>query len=228
MLEQTYKNLEVFIIDDCSNDQSLDVISKMAQADQRIHIVRNMQNKGVAKTRNIGFSLVTGDYIALLDGDDLWHPDKIEKQLKFMQETNCDICYTSYTFIDENGKAIRKPFIVPEHTDFEKLIGRNVISCSTVIFKSEIIKNHIMTYQYQHEDYAFWLELLKNGYTARGIIEPLGKYRILKISRSYNKLKAAKGRWIIFRKFLGFGLVKSIGAFATYAWHGLNKHYIKN
>lgn len=224
-LEQSYKNLEIIIIDDCSSDETCRIITDIEAMDDRIKIIRNEANLGVAETRNNGFSVATGDYIALLDADDLWHQDKLEKQIDFMQQTHCDLSYTSHTYIDTDGNAIRKPNIIPEKTCLEDLLINNVICCSTVVLKRQLVKSFKMNSKYQHEDYALWIELLNNGYTARGVIEPLVEYRIHKNSRSHNKFRAAKGRWIIYRELLELDIIQSANAFIGYAWYGLKKHY---
>lgn len=225
VLEQSYKNLEIIIIDDCSSDQTWPIIAYIAANDCRIMSIKNEKKLGTAETRNKGFSIATGDYIALLDADDLWHQDKLKKQIDLMQQCHCNLCYTSHSFIDSDGDAIRKSNIVPEKTCLKDLIINNVICCSTVVLKSQLAKSFKMSSKYQHEDYALWIELLNNGCTARGIIEPLVKYRIHKNSRSYNKFRAAKGRWIIYRQLLGLSIIKSAKAFIAYAWYGMKKHY---
>lgn len=224
VLTQSYSNLEVLVVDDCSTDKTSAIISEMADCDNRIRHVKNSENVGVAATRNRGFSLARGKYIALLDADDVWLPYKLELQLSLMTQSGCDICYTSYSLMDKQGVAIKKPYIVPENVSFSQLIKENVIGCSTAVFKAELTERFSMRSEYAHEDYVFWLELLRQGCTARGLAEPLVRYRILRGSRSENKLKAAKNRWYIYRSFLNLGRFEAAGSFINYSLMGIKKH----
>lgn len=223
-LNQSYNNLEIIIINDCSTDNTLSVIENLAKKNRNIKIINQNINLGVAKTRNNGFDHANGDYIALLDADDIWFPSKTEKQIEYIKSNSIDLCCTSYSFIDKNGIDIKKPYYVPKEITFEKLLSENVIGCSSVIMKREIIDNIRMSNKYSHEDYAFWLDILKNGYTASGMNEILMKYRSYIESRSGNKYNSAKNRWIIYRDFLKFNTAKSIYYFSKYAINALSKH----
>ena len=224
VINQTYTNWELIVIDDGSKDNTAEIVKQFAEKDKRITLYLNEKNMGVAKTRNRGFDMAKGEYIALLDSDDIWLPEKLEKQLKLAEETDAEIIYCSYELISETGEKTGKDFIVSPCTDFCEMLTKCMFSCSTNIFKSEIFKNYRFSNNYYHEDYVLWLELLKNGKIAAGCTEVLAKYRQIKGSRASNKLNAAKNRWIIYRKYLKLPLVKTCIFIAKYAYYGAIKY----
>ena len=114
VLQQTDGDFEVIIIDDCSGDDTWQCIEELALRDQRIRPYRNERNLGTARTRNRGIGLAKGAYLAFLDGDDRWLPDKLARQRRCLEETGCDVCYTGYSFIDAEGQPVRRPYRVPD------------------------------------------------------------------------------------------------------------------
>lgn len=223
VLSQTYKNWELLILDDCSSDCTAEIAEYLASLDTRIRLLRNPQNMGVAKTRNRGFDIAKGEWIALLDSDDVWHSDKLEKQMAVAGRAGADIIYCSYALVNESG-AYLSDYIVPETTSYDAMLKESVLSCSTVLIHQPILLNHRFSTTCYHEDYAFWLELLRDGYKAAASREILTDYRIVNGSRSDNKLKSAKNRWMIYRKVEKLPLCKSVNIFAAYAFHGIVKH----
>lgn len=222
---QSYRNLEIFVINDQSTDQSPEIVKKLAEKDQRIRIIENPKNLGVAQSRNIGFANVHGEYIALLDGDDIWEPQKIERQIALLQNTNSDFCYSSYSYINGIGNEIGVPRIIPDSCSYDDLLKENFICCSSVVLRSDLTQKHKMTSEFFHEDFVYWLELLKSGYTAVGCKDVLLKYRVSQKGRSHNKINAAKGRWNIYRKFCKMNPIASFYYFCFYAVHGLKKYH---
>ncbi len=224
VISQSYKKWELIIVDDCSQDNTAAVAKKYASLDERIELIENEENLKVSKTRNKGIKLASGDYIALLDCDDVWTDDKLYKQLLLADESGADIIYCSYDFIDEDGKHIKRPFIVPKTTDFESMLISSVMSCSTVLIKSELLKQHPFRSDIYHEDYALWMELLSIPVKAAGVIDVLMHYRQVSNSRSSSKKTSAINRWYIYRNVLGLGLIKSISVFIRYAFKGMMKY----
>ena len=224
VINQTYTNWELIVIDDGSKDNTAEIVKQFAEKDKRITLYLNEKNMGVAKTRNRGFDMAKGEYIALLDSDDIWLPEKLENQLKLAEETKAELVYTSYSIIDTDGNKSKDDYIVAEKTDFESLLKENIIGCSTVLLKKEISDNYKFSKEYAHEDYVFMLQLLRDGKVARGVQEVMVRYRFYFTSRSGDKLNAAKNRWIIYRKFLKLPLIKSISCFAQYAFAGIRKY----
>lgn len=225
VIAQTYSNFELIVVDDCSTDNSLQLIQKKASLDNRIKILALKKNAGVANARNVGIAAAKGKYIAFLDNDDLWVEDKLERQL-MLAEKGADIVYCSYDFIDENNKVIKKPFIVPRRTNYNKMLASNVIGCSTSFIKSELMKTHPFKNKFYHEDYILWMELLRTNVLAYGEKKVLMHYRQVRGSRSNEKKNAAKERWIIYRKGLKLSILKSAWAFLRYAINGVKKYYL--
>lgn len=220
---QTFKDWELIVIDDCSSDRTAEVAGSYAAADPRIRIYRNERNIGVAETRNRGFAAARGRWAALLDSDDLWHDDKLEKQLAVAELTGADIIYCSYSLIDAGGNKI-SDFIVPAETSYSDMLRENVLSCSTVLLSKAIFSEYRFTTDYYHEDYTLWLKLLKAGYSAAACCGVLVDYRVTRNSRSGDKLRSAKHRWIIYRKAEKLSFSKSVRLFAGYARRGIAKH----
>ena len=223
VIAQTYENWELLIIDDCSTDSTANIVKQFSDVDSRITLYSNPKNMGVALTRNKGMNLAKGSWIALLDSDDVSHKDKLEKQLVAAENTGADIIYCSYSLMDKNGEHL-SDFIVPERTSYDDMLRKSVLSCSTVLLRSSILSAHCFFTNYYHEDYVFWLELLKSGYTAVASPGILADYRIVDGSRSNDKLKSARNRWLIYREIEKLSLGKSVRVFAAYAFNGFIKH----
>jgi teichuronic acid biosynthesis glycosyltransferase TuaG len=218
-LNQTISSIEIIVIDDYSSDETYNIIEKIALTDNRIKLYRNHKNMGVAETRNIGCKYAIGNYIAFIDSDDIWQPDKLEKQLFSIEQKKADICYTSYYIMDDYTNRL---YSVPTFIDYNGLLKENVIGCSTVLLKAEIMKHFHFDSTFFHEDYVLWLALLRKGYKATGIEEALVFYR--KGGRSANKIKAAKNRWVIYRKAEKLSLLQSLFNMYFYIQKALVKH----
>ena len=111
---QTYNNWEMIIVDDCSQDDSVNIISDMAVKDKRLNLITCDQNIGPSEARNIALKHAKGRYIAFLDSDDIWHKEKLQRQLNFMKEKDCAFSFTSYQPISENGQRYHKIISVPK------------------------------------------------------------------------------------------------------------------
>lgn len=223
VLSQSYGELELLVIDDCSSDKSVEIAEGFERMDSRVKVLRNTQNMGVARTRNRGFDLARGEWIALIDSDDIWHVDKLEKQLERAKESKAKLLYTSYSlFVD--GEKHKRRYIVPANTNYHSMLKENVIGCSTVMLHKTLTERFRFQYSVYHEDYALWLEILRNGYDAAGCCEILTDWRISKTSRSFDKWSAANHRWTIYRKVEKIPLTKAACVFVAYAFHGLLKH----
>lgn len=221
---QTFQGWELLVIDDGSKDETVSIVETFAKEDSRITLLRNEKNMGVAKTRNRGMELAEGRYVALLDSDDLWYPEKLEKQLALAEKTGAEIIYCSYAMIDEAGEKKHEPFVVPKETDYKKMLISSVISCSTVLLKAEVAKRYSFDETYYHEDYVLWMQLLKDGKRAVGCEQVLGAYRIRESSRSSDKLSSAKKRWVIYRKCLNMSFLTSVYYLFRYAVRALRKY----
>lgn len=224
VLNQSISDFELIVLDDCSTDHTVDIILKYQQKDARVRLVANEENMGVAKTRNRGLDLCRGKYVALLDSDDYWESQMLEKTIARAVETNADIIYCSYAIVDEQGKRICDDFIVPMETTFHESMVRSVITCSTVLMTGDLAKNNRFPTHLYHEDIALWFQILRDGGIARGVPEVLASYRQRANSRASNKLTSACRRWIIYREHLKLPLVQSIRIMIQYAYYGFKKY----
>lgn len=208
ILKQTYSKLQLIVIDDGSNDDTLKVIKKYAEQDSRVKVFKNEKNSGVSATRNRGISIAEGEWIAFLDSDDIWTESKLEKQMKYAERVNAEFIFTGSSYINEEGKPYKGVFDVPEKVTYEKLLKQNVITCSSVLIKKKFFKNIKMEKDEMHEDYAVWLRILRLGVTAYALNEPLIIYRISKGSKSGKKINTIKMTYRVFR-FIGINRIGS-------------------
>jgi glycosyltransferase involved in cell wall biosynthesis len=223
ILKQTYNNWELIIIDDCSTDKSRELINEFSEKDYRIHEYYFSKNMGVSKARNYAIENSNGKYIAFLDSDDFWAKNKLKLQINFMLENNYAFTYTSYTLVDQNEKQIKDIFVAKEVNYFQLLKG-NIITCSTVVLNKEIVGDISMP-KIKHEDYATWLNILKQGIKAHGVQESLTYYRKQDDSITANKFQSSLWTWNIYRKHQNLSLLKSIYYFINYSIRGFIKHY---
>lgn len=227
VVKQTMTDWELFVIDDCSKDDTLQIAQKHAADDTRIHILKNDINLGVAKTRNKGIDLAKGQYIAFIDSDDVWLPEKLECQLEKLKATKARICYCSYGIIGVSGTKVRADYLVPETAVYENILKENYVQCSAMLIQSDVVKKIKFNTEFFHEDYILGLDMLRSGETAVGCSEVLLNWRYLENSRSFNKKKSALNRWRIYRDYLHLPLHKTIYLFVNYAFAGLRKYLRK-
>lgn len=228
VLNQTMRDWELIVIDDCSKDGTCRIVEELAAKDSRIRLVRNEKNLGPAGSRNKGLDLAAGQYIALLDSDDLWRSEKLEKQLQLAEEKNADFIYCSYAIMDENGKKRSEDYVVPLETDLKAMLATNVVGCSTVMLSAEILRDRRFSSEFYHEDYALWLKILQQIDKAWGIVEVQVDYRVQANSRAGNKLRSARHRWEIYRNLLHLSLPKSVYYMSRYALAGFRKYRVTN
>lgn len=218
VLAQTEQNWEMIIVDDGSQDMSPMIIREYSEKDSRIKfLLTNLVKypkliKGPGSARNTGIEYATGEYIAFLDSDDLWHPEKLEKQIGFMSKNTYKFTYTWYDIIDENSHVIGSNTRDKEKLDYYELLKDCPIGCLTVIYNAKHLgKQYIDLNKYdQYTDYSLWLKITKLGHSAYCLQEKLGLYRLAKGSISSNKLKAIKHQWNILRKVEKLGLFTSM------------------
>jgi len=223
VIKQTFKNWELIIIDDYSTDSSKEIINNYLKIDSRIKLFSRLENFGVAVSRNYGIEMANGKYIAFLDSDDLWDENKLETQLSKMIQNGYSLCYSAYRKIDENGKITARHVHVKESgTTYVDLLKHNEIGFLTSIFDVEKIgKNKFI--RVGHEDYVYWLQILKKGHIAYGNNNVLASYRVHSSGISSNKIKAANYTWNIYSNIEKLGLVKSVYFFINYAFNSTIK-----
>ena len=200
VLQQSYQNWEMLICDDCSTDNSVEIIKEYCEKDSRIKLFSTPQNTGApAEPRNIAINNAKGDFIAFLDADDIWFSNKLEVQISFAIKKGYNLVYSNYEKISWEGERNNRFIIVAENTSYDKMLKTCDIPFLTALLKKDILKNvRFMTMP--KEDYAFWLEVLKPGIVAYNTNSVLALYRESKNSRSGNKIKMISGQWNILRK----------------------------
>lgn len=221
---QSLKDWELLVIDDASCDETARIVLDMAREDPRIRLLTNSANMGTARSRNYGVQNSKGTYVAFLDSDDLWRPDKLRRQTELLETGKADVVYCTYGYMDEDGRNDPNAFRVPQQTDLEQMLKENVVGCSTVMLPRELALQYPFTKQFYFEDYVLWLSLLKAGKRFYGITDVMVDYRIRKNSRGSNKLRCAGYRWHVYRSFMEFSPVKSLYYLLQYGFSGVLKH----
>ena len=222
VLNQTYTNWELIIVDDCSKDDTLKVLEKY-QSHPKIKITANEINSRAAITRNNGLKLAQGQYVAFLDSDDLWPADKLEKQINFMLEKNACFTFTSYDCINENDEDIGRIIRVPKTISAMKLLGDTIIGCSTVLIDRAQMGDFAFVVGNKREDTFTWHLLLKRGFVAYGMDEIMMHYRVASTSSSNNKFHMAVEYYKGLKNIAKLGFFKRVYYFFLYAFHALKK-----
>lgn len=223
---QIFSDYEVIIVEDCSKDKTANVIKNYIVDREEWQLHCNTTNRGVAYSRNKGFDAASGDYIAILDGDDIWLENKLSEQYEVIKKNDVDLCFSSYSIMNYLSKRTPYTYKTRQHADYQSLLKENYIGCSTAVFSSKILNDIKMNERIYPEDYSFWLNILKLGYKGEGILEPLVLYRIHKKSLSFNKLNAAKHRFLLYRRGENLSMLKSIYFFIFYAFRASKKHLL--
>ena len=214
--------LELIIINDRSPDNLAEVLS--AYRDERVVVVTNEENMGAAKSRNRGVALARGKYVAFLDSDDQWLPGKLAAQVQRLEETGCVLCCTARELMTPDWVSTGKVLPVAETITYNDLLKHNSIACSSVVLRADAAREFPMDHEDSHEDYILWLRVLGKFGAARGINEPMLRYRLSNTGKSGSKLHSAKMTFMVYR-YMGFSLPKSIACFVSYAFNGVKKYY---
>lgn len=226
ILNQTYKNWELLIVDDCSTDDSYAVVKSYADKDKRIHLIKLEQNSGAAVARNTGISAANGRFIAFLDSDDTWLPEKLSEQVSFMLKNDYILTYTQYHQVDENGNLL-KHLNFPLKISYHELLKTCVIGCLTVMYDTDKIGKIYFPLIRKRQDFALWLKILKIVPYAYCLPLDLASYTVRKDSISSNKLKAAQYNWYLYRNIEGLNFFKSLYYFSHYAIRGIVRSKFK-
>lgn len=239
---QSYQKWELLLVDDCSDDGSAEaarsalfgweggtadsaqenvgsVETYQQNGEQRVLLICKNRNEGAAKARNTGLAYARGQYIAFLDADDVWFPEKLEKQLVFMEKRGACFAFSAYEFGDEMAGPTGKVVHVPDILTYREALSRTVIFTTTVVLDRDVVPDELIRMpQVESEDTATWWQILRAGYAACGLDEVLAIYRRPPKSLSSNKLKAVKRIWNLYRRQERLSVLSSAYYFVFWAY----------
>lgn len=221
VLRQSYTAWEMIIVDDGSTDDTSEIIS--AYKDERIIYHHLEKNSGVATAMNTALNLAQGQLIAFLDADDYWKENKLERQVRFMEENHYGFTFSSYEIISENGNKIVR---VPKKQNYGQYMFNTVIGTSVTMLDRQIVGDFRMVNIKKDLDSMTWARILKEGHIAYSIDESLACYRKVEGSISNDKWKAAINHWSNCRKIEKIPLLKCAYYFCGYSINALKKHYL--
>lgn len=214
--KQTYRNWEMIIVDDCSTDNTSDIVMSYLEEDERIKYFLLESNSGAAIARTRAMELAQGEYIAFLDSDDLWVEDKLKKQLLFMEKYDVPFTSTSYEQIDEEGKTLGKIIKSIPKTNYNRLLLDCPVGNSTIMYNVRKMGKFEVPNIRKRNDDALWLQMLKKEKYIYGMPEVLMQYRVRQNSISSNKLRVIKYHWILYRKIEKLSVFRSV--FHIFFW----------
>lgn len=223
VLEQSYSFTELIVVDDGSDDGTADAAKAVAANDDRMKVIRLPSNKGVRYARNVAMEAARGQFVAFLDSDDFWLPEKLAIQMDALATSGAILSFTGFRRTRSDNNNIGAQVRVPERVSYPQLLRTNVIATSSVLIDRAKTGAFQMA-DASHDDYATWLQLLRPGGWAIGIDQDLMRYEISAKSLSSNKLVSAVQTWEIYRNNESMGLLSASLAFANYAASGLVKH----
>jgi len=222
---QTFSDWEMIIVDDCSTDNTCEIASSYSMDDKRIKMIKHEKNSGVASARNTALDIATGEFIAFIDSDDLWMPEKLAKQLRFMEENGYALTYTKYQRFQNDSKQFGKVINIPRQMTASSIYGNTSIGCLTVMVNRRLVGEFHMPLIQHTEDNCTWQEILSRGYTAYGLNENLALYREGNASLTKNKKKAAVQQWSTYREYYKFSVLKSTFYFTLYVFNAVKKRF---
>lgn len=220
VLQQTYQDFELILVDDCSTDNSVALLEELLEQrkDVRLRLVKKERNQGAAAARNTGLDMASGRYIAFLDADDVWLPHRLEAGLGFMEEKKAGFVFSAYEFGDEQARGTGKIVHVPEKLTYRKALSRTVVFTTTTLFDTTLVPKELLRMPtVPSEDTATWWQILRNGHVAYGLDQVLAIYRRPAKSLSSNKLVALQRIWNLYRKQEKLGLFSSAFYFCFWA-----------
>lgn len=223
VIAQTHSNWEMLIAEDCSPDNTRDVIRRWEQIDPRVRLIALERNGGPATARNAALEHASGRWFAFLDSDDLWLPQKLERTIEHAQAHHAAFVFTGFRRINADDSATGRYVGVPHVLSYRQLLGNTAIATSTVLLDRNVVGNIRMKKTY-YDDFACWLEILKRGNLAFGLDEDLMRYRVMGQSVSRNKRRSAAHVWRAYRHVEKLNLPTSLWHFSQYALRGLLKY----
>jgi glycosyltransferase involved in cell wall biosynthesis len=227
---QTYQNWEMIIVDDCSTDKTVSIVEYFANNDSRIKVYKLDKNSGTGIARNTALDKASGKYIAFLDADDLWKPQKLEIQINFLKNNNLPFTFSFYDCINEQGKELNKRVEAPRNLSYRQLFFCNYVGNLTGIYDVNYFGKIAISSIRKRQDWMLWLIILKKVKSAKPIPESLAFYRIRENSISASKLDLLKHNFGVYRRFHGFNLAYSLLCMTGFLFTQLliKPRYIKN
>ncbi|MFF5923752.1 glycosyltransferase family 2 protein [Streptomyces flavochromogenes] len=234
VLSQTHSDLELLVTDDKSSDGSLDLLMEFARQDERVKPESAPEQGGAGRARNLAIGRARGDYVAFLDSDDMWLPEKTERQIEFAAAGDAPLTFTSYYKMDAdydgesadfvpNGRVVR----AREHVDYRAMLVRDYIGALTAMYDRNVLGSRLMPEMRKRQDYALWLSIMREGADARGLTEPLAVYRSHQAgSLSSNKLSLVPYNWDLYRRHERLSVPRSTRALAGAVWQSLRNSRI--
>jgi teichuronic acid biosynthesis glycosyltransferase TuaG len=220
--KQSYTNWELLITDDCSDDSTVQIITSFIKNDKRIKLFHLNQNSGSGVSRNNSLNHAKGKFIAFCDSDDLWLPNKLEKQILFMLKNDLQFTYSSYKVCNEKGLIVRN-VICPTKISSRKMLNNNYVGCLTAVYDSEQLGKIYMSKIRNRQDWVLWIKILKICGPTIGLTQPLAIYRDRSSSISSNKLKQLKYNYNVYRYELGYNSFTSTLLLVNFLIHYATK-----
>lgn len=229
VLNQSYQNWEMILVDDASTDRTVSIIEEFAQKDNRIKLFQLTENSGNGFARNVALEKAAGKYIAFLDADDLWFPLKLEKQIQFLKANNLPFTFSFYDCIDEEGNSLNRRVEAPLNLTYNQLFFCNYVGNLTAIYDVDYFGKITLEASQKRQDWRLWLTILKKIKTTKPVSEPLAFYRIRKDSISSSKFKLIKHNFGVYREFHGYNFLFSVLLMMRFLFTQLiiKPHYIK-
>jgi len=224
VIAQTYSNWEMLITDDCSPDDTIAVIRQWSLVDPRVKLVTRERNGGPALARNAALELAKGRWIAFLDSDDLWLPEKLDRTISHAQKHKAVFVFTGFRRISADGSVTGRYVNIPLALSYRQLLGNTAITTSTVLLDRSVLGDVRMKETY-YDDFDCWLQILKRGHLAIGLNEDLMRYRVMNQSVSRNKRKSALHVWSAYRDLEKLNIASSIWYFGWYAMRAFFKYH---
>jgi glycosyltransferase involved in cell wall biosynthesis len=221
---QTYKNWEMIIVDDCSIDNTANIVIEKATSDKRISFIRLDQNSGPAKARNAGIEKVSGKYMTFLDADDIWFPEFISTSIETIIKNQVFFVFSSYRRSNEELEFVYSDFIVPQKVTYTDILKSNSISCLTAFIDIEKLGKKRMPDIFKRQDMGLWLQYLKEIPFAFGIQKPMAIYRIRENSLSRKKSKLLKYQWQFYREVEHLSVLQSAYYMINWMYRGFVKY----
>jgi teichuronic acid biosynthesis glycosyltransferase TuaG len=218
VLQQELQEWELLVVDGGSRDNTREIVARYAAADPRVCLVLNTNDKGPAHARSMGVRHARGEFVAFLDGDDLWLRNKLSDQIDFMRRSKTDFSYTQYRIMDSQGMEASCAVTAYREYGFWSALSRRGIATLTVVAKRSLFTDEILnTYGLSHgEDYLWWLMILRSGVRAKGLMKPLALYRNVESSLSKRRWQHQSSVWRTYRFDLQVPAPIALIAYATY------------